>query len=68
MTNDGSLPSQLDVTVGVVFVLQLTGSGDNKVRLWDVVTGALLGEFFSHTGSVKAVHSKKDEPSEYMVC
>ena len=67
MTNDGSLPSQLDVMVGVVF-LQLTGSGDQRVRLWDVVTGASLGEFFSHAGSVKAVHSKKDEPSEYVVC
>ena len=48
--------------------LQLSSSGDTSVRLWDTVGGALLTTFKAHTGSVKSVDVKSDEPSECRWC
>ncbi len=42
----------------------MTASGDQRLRLWDVVGETLLTSFSGHTGSVKSVCVKKDEPSE----
>lgn len=44
--------------------IQLTGSGDATVRLWDVVGGVMLTEFKAHSASVKTVDIKTDEPSQ----
>ena len=49
------------------FLQQLTGSGDQTVCLWDVVTGTHLGLFRFHTGSVKSVESNKNEPSKSII-
>ena len=43
--------------------LQLTASGDTTVRLWDVVGGVSLASFRAHSGSIKSVDVKADEPS-----
>ena len=51
--------------VTMATIPQLSSSGDTTVRLWDVVGGALLTTFKAHTGSVKSVDVKKDEPSEW---
>jgi len=52
----------------MAIILQLSSSGDTSVRLWDTVGGALLTTFKAHTGSVKSVDVKSDEPSECRWC
>lgn len=42
----------------------MTASGDTTIGQWDVVRGESVATYKSHTGSVKSVDVKKDEPSE----
>lgn len=51
--------------VTMVAILQLSASGDTSVCLWDIVGEGLLTPFKAHTGSVKSVDVKSDEPSEF---
>ena len=51
--------------VTMVTILQLSASGGTSVCLWDVVGEGLLTPFKAHTGSVKSVDVKSDEPSEF---
>ena len=44
----------------------MTGSGDTTIAQWDVVRGESVAEYKSHTGSVKTIDIKQDEPSTYM--
>lgn len=48
----------------VLIPIQLTASGDCSVRLWDVGGGVMLDEFKAHSGSVKSIDVKMDEPSQ----
>ena len=41
----------------------MTASGDMTISEWDVVRGELVATYKSHTGSVKSVDVKNDEPS-----
>ncbi|KTG05971.1 hypothetical protein cypCar_00014172 [Cyprinus carpio] len=41
--------------------LQVTASGDQTARLWDVITGDLLGTFKGHQCSLKSVAFSKQE-------
>ena len=50
--------------VTMVTIPQLSASGDTSVCLWDIVGEGLLTPFKAHTGSVKSVDVKSDEPSE----
>ncbi len=43
---------------------QVTASGDTSLQLWDVVGNSSISTFKAHTGSVKAVDVKADEPCE----
>ena len=42
---------------------QMTGSGDTTVAQWDVMRGESIATYKSHTGSVKTIDVKHDEPS-----
>ena len=46
------------------FLVQVTASGDTTIGQWDVVRGESVATYKSHTGSVKSVDVKRDEPSE----
>lgn len=41
--------------------MQVTASGDQTARLWDVITGDLLGTFKGHQCSLKSVAFSKQE-------
>ena len=41
----------------------MTASGDTSVIHWDVVSGKSIATYKYHTGSVKTVDVKYDEPS-----
>lgn len=43
---------------------QVTASGDTTIAEWDVVRGESVASYRSHSGSVKTVDTKKDEPSK----
>lgn len=45
---------------------QVTASGDTSLRLWDTVSSCLLCTFKAHTGSVKTVDVKLDEPGKIL--
>ena len=50
-------------------MFQITGSGDTTIAEWNIVRGVSVAVYKSHTGSVKTVDVKKDEPSEFnMLC
>lgn len=44
-------------------MVQMTGSGDTTIAEWDVVRGDSVAIYKSHTGSVKTIDVKQDEPS-----
>ena len=46
-------------------MFQITGSGDTTIAEWNIVRGVSVAVYKSHTGSVKTVDVKKDEPSEF---
>ena len=46
--------------------LQMTASGDTTLSEWDVVRGESVATYRSHTGSVKTVDTKADEPSMFI--
>jgi WD40 repeat protein len=48
----------------VCVIVQVTASGDTTIGQWDVVRGESVATYKSHTGSVKSVDVKRDEPSE----
>ena len=41
----------------------MTGSGDTTIAQWDVARGESVAVYVSHTGSVKTIDVKQDEPS-----
>ena len=47
-----------------IYNVQITGSGDTTISQWDIVRGESVASYKSHTGSVKTVDVKMDEPSE----
>lgn len=53
----------LHVYIMCVFNYQMTASGDTSVVHWDVVSGKSIATYKYHTGSVKTVDVKYDEPS-----
>ena len=44
----------------------MTGSGDTTIAQWDVTRGESVAVYKSHTGSVKTIDVKQNEPSTYM--
>jgi denticleless len=44
----------------------ITGSGDTTIAQWDVVRGESVATYKSHTGSVKTIDVKQDEPSTFV--
>lgn len=47
--------------------LQVTASGDQTARLWDVITGDLLGTFKGHQCSLKSVAFSKQETGNFTI-
>ena len=52
----------LESNCGVFLCLQLTASGDQTARLWDVEKAETLGIFRGHTCSLKSINIRCDSP------
>lgn len=55
----------LSVVLNVNIHLQVTASGDQTARFWDVITGDLLGTFKGHQCSLKSVAFSKQEKGSF---
>lgn len=51
----------LSIALNGIIILQVTASGDQTARLWDVITGDQLGTFKGHQCSLKSVAFSKQE-------
>lgn len=49
------------IALNGAIILQVTASGDQTARLWDVITADLLGTFKGHQCSLKSVAFSKQE-------